>query len=68
MSINIQDPETIGFLSGVQLAIDKIESMKTIFSGYPQNKLTALDVKEFIETEIDMLRGTLRTTLLANNK
>lgn len=58
--LSLKTANRIGFCSGVQCAIGKLESMLTIFNGYPQNKLTALDIKEFVDNELDMLRGTLK--------
>lgn len=49
-----------GFCDGIQVALEKFDSMIKIFNGYPSNKLTALDVKEFIEVEMEHLRGTIK--------
>lgn len=60
MTTNHQETYREGFCSGVQVGIDKLQLVLAVYRGYPKNKLTALDVKELLETELGMLRGTVK--------
>jgi hypothetical protein len=47
------------FILGLEIGIEKLERVLRLFNGYPQNKMSILDVKEQLEKELKLLKGTL---------
>lgn len=64
---DLQQERVKAFIQGVEYSIFLLEKTLKIFNGYPQNKITPLDIKELLEEDLKFMKDTIEINKKKNN-